>query len=994
MQRTASESAASTTSSKMSWRLGSALRKIGSNRSDRRDDRSRPSIHDHDHSDPSLTHLRRVESSSINEAQESNLRQLQTLIARMRAAPAGPNHVDGAYKEFTKIKDSCHTLCLAILQDELRPLRAGSNDTDSLQRRDSSFDSPHSPGAAVFDQRSSFSGRSLTEVATGSVARVPQANELFLAAIRDWKNCLETLTEAFRVSLADTYKSYERDATQEMVDLLFSSKRFRKDAVNRMRNASVTRVLSADPQFFPRYEIRFRNYEKVKGELGEIRHILQSGESGILPSRTVEEYPIAPRGDAILEFANITPESNGSEPVLRFRVSSYMLAETSPIFARMFSGHSGSLYLHEAGDINDQLPPPPAQYIFKDGSEAKLYRMPQYEVNHLRAMETLMHAAHMHNEQVPREVSFEQFVAIAECCMRYKSTSPLELVVEHRWLPQWMHKGADDMPDGLLVISYAFGSRQLFTRMSKSAILNLVDEKDLQSKPWPQKIKDRVWAVRCAKVAQVYASCTSTIQEYLRPPTRTPEDDPEPLSQADLRLTINMPAAPPKHAASLTSTPRCPKGNHGCDAVNLGWMMLVYNEMDLLPQIMRPSVLGHLPQTETQPRSLAQMVDILRRMPSPASPIHQGGVCDPGPSFRTAIADIYNSVTGLTLHDVSGKSHGWALSKHRMSDPQVLVTSGLGRMAAPDDSHTVTAEFPDTVRLRILQALDDVDDLHAAALTNRGFYDTYQRHELSLIRRFLRADRIRRASERNTGHEEDKVPKEVSDRMKEEVVQTELDARTISEVFDEDDDGEAGSDNESLSDASTASAHDVLLHHQPGDPPKYDGNSSPPTRGRTSPTTPRQSPMDVRQPSRTSPTKQPDVITAAIEDDDVMRMTEEEARRILWPDSILDTEPPPRMSPPTTAILHPRAHRHALGLPNGDSSDGTPPPADGIVPLWEKFRHGDPSLDETLEDKTLVVTGEKQLRSEHDRRVGLLKKGGVNDHGNEEADAGGASKGA
>ncbi|KAK4081393.1 hypothetical protein VFPBJ_11013 [Purpureocillium lilacinum] len=993
MQRTASESAASTSSSKMSRRLGFALRKIGSKGSDKRDDRSRPSTHDHEHSDPSLAHLRRLDSGSLNELQESNLRQLQTLIARMRAAPAGPNHVDGAYKEFIKIKDTCHTLCLAILQDELRPLRAGSNDTDSLQRRDSSFDSPHSPGA-VFDQRSSFSGRSLTEVATGSVVRPPHTNELFLAAIRDWKNCLETLTEAFKVSLADTYKSYERDATQEMVDQLFSSKRFRREAVTRMRNASVTRVLSADPQFFPRYEIRFRNYEKVKQELSEIRHVLQSGESGILPSRTVEEFPIAPRGDAILEFANITAESNGSEPVLRFRVSSYMLAETSPIFARMFSGHSGSLYLHEAGDITDQLPPPPSQYICKDGSEAKLYRMPQYEVNHLKAMETLMHAAHMHNEMVPREVSFEQFVAIAECCMRYRSTSPLELVVEHRWLPQWMHKGADDMPDGLLVISYAFGSRQLFTRMSKSAILNLVDERDLQSKPWPQKIKDRIWAVRCAKVAQVYASCTTTIQEYLRPPTRTAEDDPEPLSQADLRQNINMPAAPPKHAASLTSTPRCPKGNHGCDAVNLGWMMLVYNEMDLLPQIMRPSVLGHLPQAEPRARSLAQMVDILRRMPSPASPIHQGGVCDPGPSFRTAIADIYNSVTGLTLHDVSGKSHGWALSKHRMADPQVLVTSGLRRMAAHDDPHTVAAEFPDEVRLRILQALDDVDDLHAAALTNRGFYDTYHRHELSLIRRFLKADRIRKASLRHNEHEDDKVLKVESDRIKEEVVNTDLDARTINEVDEEDEEGD--SDDESLSGASTASVHELPRNHQTVDPPKYEESDSPPSGGQTSPTTPRQSPVDMRRPSRASPTKQPDVITAAIEDDDITPMTEDEARRILWPDSILDTESPRRIPRSAAAVLHPRAHRHAHGGPTGDASDGPPPSADGIVPLWEKFRMGDPSLGDALEDKTLVVTGEKQLRSEHDRRVGLLKKEGGNAHGHRdgEAGAGAASKGA
>ena len=39
-----------------------------------------------------------------------------------------------------------------------------------------------------------------------------------------------------------------------MIDLLFASKKFRREAVHRMRNASVTRVLSADPQFvrYPR----------------------------------------------------------------------------------------------------------------------------------------------------------------------------------------------------------------------------------------------------------------------------------------------------------------------------------------------------------------------------------------------------------------------------------------------------------------------------------------------------------------------------------------------------------------------------------------------------------------------------------------------------------------------------------------------------------------------------------------------------------------------
>lgn len=702
---------------------------------------------------------------------------------------------------------------------------------------------------------------------------------------------------------------------------------------------------------FPRYEIRFRNYEKVKQELSEIRHILQSGESGISPSRPVEEFAIAPRGDAILEFANLTADS----AALRFRVSSYMLAETSPIFARMFSGHSNSLHLHEAEDITDQLPPPPIQYTCKDGSEVKLYRMPQHEVNLLTSMEILMHAAHMHNEMVPREVTFEQFVAVAQCCMRYKSTSPLELVVEHRWLPQWMHKGADDMPDGLLVISYAFGSRQLFTRMSKSAILNLEDERDLQSKPWPQKIKDKIWAVRCAKVAQVYACCTSTIQEYIRPPLRDLQEELEPVSQSDLGSNLNMPAAPPKPAVTLSSPPRCPKGSHSCDAANLGWLMLIYNEMNILPQILRPAVLSHLPEAEPQPRSVAQMVDILRRMPSPASPIHRGGVCDPSPSFRTAIADIYNSITGLTLHDISGKSHGWALSKHRMAEPQMLVTAGLKRMAVNDHAYTVAHEFPDNVRFQILGWLDDIDDLHAVARTNRDFYDTFKRHELSLIRKYLRAGRIRSNSQRDPiglDSIEDKVRKMDSDMMKERGAGDGADAVTLRSEdedgeFSMSDDDDDDDDMTSIGRASTPSVHErPRSGNRSANPPSYEeSDSPPPSRGLVSPPTPptpRQTAVDVRGPSRTSPARQPEAVTAAI---DEPPLTDEEARRILWPESV-DPEPPVAMA--------------------------VPPP--GVEGLREKFRVGDPSFAEGLEDKTLVVTNEKQLRSEHDRRLGMLKE--------------------
>ncbi|KAF4945840.1 hypothetical protein FGADI_11636 [Fusarium gaditjirri] len=906
-------------------------------------------------------HLRSPDSHSTNplESQETHIRQLQTIVQRMpRNFPTTPNHVDSAYKDFTKHKEQCATLCRHILTEELG---RGSRNGGDLPRRDSTVESPQSPGQ-IYDTRSSFSGRSLAEVVSGSVGKSIHQTDAWLSSVRDWKNYLESLADACRTSLIETYKNNERDATPEQVEALFTNKRFRKEAVQRMRNASVTRVMSADPQFFPKYEMRFYDYERIKQELNEIRQLLQTGESGISPDRTIKELAISQRGDAILEFANNGPGCNHSDPALRFRVSSYMLAETSPIFARMFAGHSSSLHLYDDDDISTLLPLPPTKYFCKDGSEAKLYRMPQVELNHLGSLEILLHAAHMHNEMVPREIEFEQFVAIAECCMRYKSTSPLELIVEHRWLPQWMHKGADDMPDGLLVISYAFGLRRLFSRMSKTTILNLVDEKELLAKPWPQKIKDKIWAVRCAKMAQIHECCVSTIREYMREPTHNTLEGSEELS-LDTRASFSSDSLPP---TMLTSTPRCPKGSHWCDATNLGWLMLLYNEMNLLPHIMAPDVLSHLPRTQPQSKSLAQIVDALRRIPPPPTPIHRG-VCDPGPMFRSAISDIYNSVLGLTLFDISGKSHGWGLSKHREREPQTQLNKGLGRMAAPDPNYSVATEFPEIVRLRILCQLDEIDDLHTAAMINRAYYETYKKHELYLMRNILRMDRKRTATRSHipigpTTNEE-KVLRDESEVLKRTPVDT-ADGITLHSVIEtEGDYTDSDSDSDSLCSTSVTpslprsaattstttrgrdyqgSSDPVLITDRPARTPR--ARTGTPTSRSTaigSPTTPRQAVFDPPPPPITAPS-----ITII----DEPPLTVEEANRILWPeDAIRASESPLPISPT------------------------------GIEGIREKFRAGDPAFDVGLEEKTLVPTGEKQLRSEHDRQVGLLK-GAANVH--------------
>ncbi|PTB35714.1 uncharacterized protein TrAFT101_010563 [Trichoderma asperellum] len=978
MHRTNSEGGASSTASSQRWRIPSALRKFGSISGSSKDDKNATNKHgsssvDNDSHEPSIHEI-----SSIHETSKSNYHQLQALVVRMRGAPSGPNHVDGAYKEFDKISKRCAALCDAILREEIKLPRklSDTNDTLPLIRHDSLADTPRSP-SALFDHRSSFSGRSLAEVVTNGGSRSHHGGDLWLTPIRDWKACLEVLTEHFKTSLAETYKSYERDATPEMLEALFSSKKFRREAVHRMRNASVTKILSADPQFFPRYEIRFRNYEKVKQELNDIRKLLQAGESGISPARVVEEFAIAPRGDVVLEFANLGPDATGNEPVLRFRASSALLSETSPIFARLFSGHPNSLYLHETDDITDLLPPPPVPYFCDDGSEVKLYRMPQQEFNRFGSLEILLHAAHMHNDKVPRDVTFEQFVAIAECSLRYKSTSPLELVVEHRWLPQWMHKGADDMPDGLLIISYAFGLRQLFTRMSKSAILNLADEKDLHGKPWPKKIKDKVWAVRCAKVDQLYASCRSTIQEYIRPPAQDESSETNQhisLSELDSHL-----ASPIQPAMALTSTPRCPKGNHWCDASNLGWMMLVYNELGLLPTIVQPSLMSHLPNVPPPSKSLAQMMETLRSTPSPPAPLHPGGVCDPVPAFRASIADIYNSVTGLTLFDISGKSHGWALSKHKVSEPQLLLTAGLNRMAAAHENiHSVVSEFPEEIRLKILGEMEGLEDLQAAARINRGFYETYKRNELQLMRNILRADRIRWGSIGRYSLEEDKAESKIlkaeADMLKERGFGDGADAITLRSeddegLYDSDDSDEDDDSVDPLTRNGSISSQGGRLHagHDDDDvdilardpPPPFqsrEANPPPPLLpvvnvdeshdgseddDTATPTTPRQRSFELSDES-TTPSDRTSVVSA--EDIYDPPMTEEEARRILWPDHLVVTPPPER---------------------------GAVSP--GVEGLREKFRVGDISFIEGLEDKTLIKTETKQLQSDHDTRMGLLK---------------------
>ncbi|KAI0120721.1 hypothetical protein BJ170DRAFT_161751 [Xylariales sp. AK1849] len=828
---------------------------------------------------------------------EVNCQQLRECVQKLRSAPSDEKHVDIAYKEFTRLGDRAKALCEALLRprSQRRPRSTSSPSSNPDSTGTISFETS---SLSTSETRTSFSSRS----STGNGYQPSYDYEPHLDLIRSWHDCLENLLDTVQGALLSTYREWEPEASPAMVDKLFHDKNFRRNAISRMRNASIAKMMSANLDFFPKYDIRFRNYENLKVELSQIRHLSQAGESGISLDRAIQDIVISQRGDAILEFVNNSSEHH---PVLRFRVSSHMLAETSPIFATMFdAGPPGVLDI----EASSSLPPAASRFICKDGSEAKLFRMPQLELNVRKSFETLLHAAHMHNEMVPREIDFDSFVAIAEVCMRYRCTSPLELSVEYRWLPQWMHKATEDMPDGLLLISYAFGLRRLFTRMSKTAILNIGNEKELESKPWPQRIKDKIQTVRNAKIDQVYSCCANALQEYLRCPLPAP---PAPVKDN----APNVGLVP-------TSKPRCPKGSHICDAAALGWLMMLFNELNILPQIMKGSAICGRPPPPR--RSLNQVVDSLQFMAGP--PQAHRGVCDYAPVFRAAISDIYNSVAGLTLFDVSGK-HGWALSKHKSLLPQPVFKIG-----APLPDPDVAKRGRKDIALRILEQLDNLEDVYNTALVNRTFFETFKTNELLLMKGLIRKVNDvspERWTVNGAANKEEARIEMISLREEQAISKEKGSGKKLEKV-----------QNEVTQNGTHTSGH----HRAPENQSQFDEDSDSDEEGYEDAES--HSAIEVDDSTLTSP--------AEPMDNDV-KMTREEAERILWPDD------------DRLRLLPSHAEHIPTLKPEGDLSF-----AGDIRNGSEKFRAGDPAFT-SLEEKNLAVTENKHLRDEHDEKLGLSR---------------------
>lgn len=276
-------------------------------------------------------------------------------------------------------------------------------------------------------------------------------------AVREWAGVVRRLREALRIQLgvrrtSRACEEQERDGGDGATT-----------ALERMGGLSMA----------ARYKVLGR-------ALGEMKRLVRTREGVVV---------IAARGDAVLEFNGAVDDDDDDDddgdddgdsattmPVLRFRVSSAMLAQTSPFFARLFAATPPS------------TPPPLPLH-----DDTRLYRVPApRETNAHGALTILLCAAHMRHDRVPRAVRFEQLVAVAEACLRYECTAPVEVFVEHLWLPAWIHKALErDGVDGLVVVSYVFGLRRLFARVSKTAVLGVVDGEELAAKGWPAGVKDR-----------------------------------------------------------------------------------------------------------------------------------------------------------------------------------------------------------------------------------------------------------------------------------------------------------------------------------------------------------------------------------------------------------------------------------------------------------------------------------------------------------------------
>ena len=400
-------------------------------------------------------------------------------------------------------------------------------------------------------------------------------------------------------------------------------------------------------------------WNNTMNEMRSVQSPRSSRTTSFAPTTSVTV--IAPNGDTVLEF--------GDPSGYKFRVSSQVLSQASTFF-------DYALTPYRPHQVDPRSPPPVNMEYDLENTElvrasptapARLHLKLDKHIT-FEAISILLYAAHMRIDKVPRNISFQEFVDVASACYKYRCTLPVEIFVERVWLEQWIDclgvKGYDEF----LFISYVFGLSRIFEETSKRAIMLLQNSYGAlqEDSRLPLDAWLHLRQVRAARLRDILQLCRKTMNSYVPIQDGGSTQASRPVSYSDADPLANA------EMLQLKRQPRCPHGSYQCDAFNLGWLMLVLNEVGVLPAVLDPSKEDDLMLWQTN--SLKRILCKLSAAPS-AIGVH-GDACDYAPAFRNSMCDIYNNIRGVNIWDIND----------RMTTPRASANTLAGGSITDDAS--------------------------------------------------------------------------------------------------------------------------------------------------------------------------------------------------------------------------------------------------------------------------------------------------------------------